>query len=208
LAALDKCLADSNKPRTSAKPTNNQSVPRSPPPPRSADRGRVRQLPLWRGPTSGNPNESPRSYMQPTKLKAIARDAALRGDTNTLFHTLDLLERLLPIATFMDFCTELEELRLQGPRPAPIKRRRGPHLTPEPGTNCHRPPPQRPLTATALSKSRMAPSAASMVIGRMYRSGRCFALSRTAPQAPSRRARVRRHQAGLTGDKGRGQSLL
>jgi hypothetical protein len=54
--------------------------------------------------------------MQPTNLnlKAIARDAALRGDTKTLFHTLDLLERLLPIAAFMDFCTELEELRLQG----------------------------------------------------------------------------------------------
>jgi hypothetical protein len=52
--------------------------------------------------------------MQPTDLKAIARDAALRGDTKTLFHTLDLLERLLPIAAFMDFCTELEELRLQG----------------------------------------------------------------------------------------------
>ena len=33
--------------------------------------------------------------------------------------TLDLLERLLPIATFMDFCTELEELRLQGARPRP-----------------------------------------------------------------------------------------
>ena len=49
----------------------------------------------------------------------IARDAALRGDTKTLFHTLDLLERLLPIATFMDFCTELEELRLQGARPRP-----------------------------------------------------------------------------------------
>ena len=52
--------------------------------------------------------------MQPTDLKAIARDAALRGDTKTLFHTLDLLERLMPIAAFMDFCTELEELRLQG----------------------------------------------------------------------------------------------
>ena len=38
--------------------------------------------------------------MQPTDLKAIARDAALRGDTKTLFHTLDLLERLLPIAAF------------------------------------------------------------------------------------------------------------
>src|SRR4051794_5187119 len=37
--------------------------------------------------------------MQPTNLnlKAIARDAALRGDT-------DLLERVVPIATFMDFC--------------------------------------------------------------------------------------------------------
>ena len=29
-----------------------------------------------------------RPYMQPTDLKAIARDAALRGDTKTLFHTL------------------------------------------------------------------------------------------------------------------------
>ena len=56
--------------------------------------------------------------MQPTNLnlKAIARDAALRGDTKTLFHALDLLERVVPIATFMDFCTELEELRLQGAR--------------------------------------------------------------------------------------------
>ena len=73
----------------------------------------------WRGPTSGNPNESPRPYMQPTDLKAIARDAALRGDTKTLLHTLDLLERLLPIAAFMDFCTELDELRLQGEPPRP-----------------------------------------------------------------------------------------
>jgi hypothetical protein len=53
------------------------------------------------------------------ELKAIARDAALRGDTKTLFHTLALLEPLLPIAAFMDFCTELEELRPQGPRPRP-----------------------------------------------------------------------------------------
>ena len=43
-------------------------------------------------------------------LKAIARDATLRGDTKTLFHALDLLERVVPIATFMDFCTELDEL--------------------------------------------------------------------------------------------------
>jgi hypothetical protein len=57
--------------------------------------------------------------MQPTDLKAIARDAALRGDTKTLFHTLDLLERLLPIAAFMDFCTELDELRVQGEPPRP-----------------------------------------------------------------------------------------
>jgi hypothetical protein len=63
--------------------------------------------------------EGPRPYMQPTNLKAIAREAALRGDTKTLFHALDLLERLMPIATFMDFCTELEELRLQGARPRP-----------------------------------------------------------------------------------------
>ena len=52
--------------------------------------------------------------MQSTDLKAIARDAALRGDTKTLFHTLDLL------ATFMDFFTELVELRLQGARPRPL----------------------------------------------------------------------------------------
>ena len=60
--------------------------------------------------------------MQPTDLKAIARDAALRGDTKTLFHTLDLLERLMPIATFMDFCTELDELRLQGEPTAALRR--------------------------------------------------------------------------------------
>jgi len=56
---------------------------------------------------------------QPMNLKAIARDAALRGDTKTLFHALDLLEPVMPIATFMDFCTELEEIRLQGVRPRP-----------------------------------------------------------------------------------------
>jgi hypothetical protein len=35
-------------------------------------------------------------YMQPTNLnlKAIAREATLRGDTKTLFHALDLLEHL------------------------------------------------------------------------------------------------------------------
>jgi hypothetical protein len=37
--------------------------------------------------------------MQPTNLKAIARDATLRGDTKTLFHTLDLLERVVPVVT-------------------------------------------------------------------------------------------------------------
>ena len=38
--------------------------------------------------------------MQPTNLnlKAIARDATLRGDTKTLFHALDLLERVVPAA--------------------------------------------------------------------------------------------------------------
>jgi hypothetical protein len=72
-------------------------------------------LPLRRGPTLGNANESLRPYMQPTELKAIARDEALRGDTKALFYTLSLLERLVPIAAFMDFCTELEELRQQGP---------------------------------------------------------------------------------------------
>ena len=60
-------------------------------------------------------------YMQPTNLnlKAIARDATLRGDTKTLFHALDLLERVVPIATFMDFCTELDELHRQGARLRP-----------------------------------------------------------------------------------------
>ena len=57
--------------------------------------------------------------MQSINLKAIAREATLRGDTKTLFHALDLLERLMPIATFMDFYTELEELRLQGEPPRP-----------------------------------------------------------------------------------------
>ena len=56
--------------------------------------------------------------MQPTNLKAIARDATVRGDTKALFHALDLLERVVPIAAFM-FCTELDELRLQGARPRP-----------------------------------------------------------------------------------------
>ena len=72
----------------------------------------------WRGPTSGNPNENPVPTCNP-RIEAIARDAALRSDTKTLFRTLDLLERLLPIAAFMDFCTELDELRLQGEPPRP-----------------------------------------------------------------------------------------
>jgi hypothetical protein len=80
---------------------------------RRQDRDRVRQMRLR---STKNPNESPRPYMQPTDWKVIARDAALRGDTKTLFHTLALFERLVPIAAFMDFCTELEELRLQGAR--------------------------------------------------------------------------------------------
>src|SRR6476660_2246935 len=123
LAAKNKCLAESNRTRTSTKPTNNRSAPRSPGVhlghPGNADRGRVRQLIPRSDAVPLNPNESPRPHMQPTDLKAIARDAALRGDTKTLFHTLDLLERLIPTAAFMDFCTELEELRLQGARPRP-----------------------------------------------------------------------------------------
>jgi len=43
-------------------------------------------------------SEGARPYMQPTNLKAIAREAALRGDTKTLFNALDLLERQMPIA--------------------------------------------------------------------------------------------------------------
>ena len=50
--------------------------------------------------------------MQPMNLKAIARDAALRGDTKTLFHALDLPEAPWTL-------TELDELRLQGVRPRP-----------------------------------------------------------------------------------------
>ena len=114
LAAKSKCLAESNRTRTESKATNKRLHPRHP---RLVQMGPRQANAAWRGPTSGNPNESPRPYMQPTDLKAIARDAALRGDTKTLFHALDLLERLMPIATFMDFCTELEELRLQGGAP-------------------------------------------------------------------------------------------
>ena len=49
--------------------------------------------------------------MKRMNLKVIARDAPRRGDTKTLFQSLDLLERLMPIAggrvdAFMDFCTE------------------------------------------------------------------------------------------------------
>jgi hypothetical protein len=59
--------------------------------------------------------------MPSLNLKTIARDAATRGDTKTLFQSLDLLERLMPIVNgrvdgFMDFCTELEDLRLRGKR--------------------------------------------------------------------------------------------
>ena len=115
LAAKNNCLAESNRTTESKakRPTSVCTLGT----PVSADgtaSGNYRS-----GAVPLNPNESPRPYMQPTDLKAIARDAALRGDTKTLFHTLDLLERLLPIAAFMDFCTELEELRLQGARPRP-----------------------------------------------------------------------------------------
>jgi hypothetical protein len=53
MAAKTKCLAANNKRRTNTKPTIATSLhPGHPPPPRSADRGRVRQLLLWRGPIS------------------------------------------------------------------------------------------------------------------------------------------------------------
>jgi hypothetical protein len=51
--------------------------------------------------------------MQPMNLKAIARDATQRGDSKTLFHALDL--------AFNDFCTELDELRLHGACPRPLR---------------------------------------------------------------------------------------
>jgi hypothetical protein len=59
-------------------------------------------------------------------LEAIARDATQRGNSKTLFHALDLLGRLMPIASarrdaFNDFCTELDELRLHGARPRPLR---------------------------------------------------------------------------------------
>jgi hypothetical protein len=46
-------------------------------------------------------------------LRCIAREANRSGDAKTLFHALDLLEHLIPIATgridaFMTFCAELE----------------------------------------------------------------------------------------------------
>ena len=46
-------------------------------------------------------------------LMRIAREANRSGDAKTLFHALDLLEHLMPIATgrvdaFMAFCAELE----------------------------------------------------------------------------------------------------
>ena len=64
--------------------------------------------------------------LQPHELEGNCRDAALPADTKTLFRALDLLERLMPIVNgrvdaFMDFCTELEELRLRGARPARAK---------------------------------------------------------------------------------------
>jgi len=45
--------------------------------------------------------------------ECIAREANRSGDAKTLFHALDLLEHLIPIATgrvdaFMTFCAELE----------------------------------------------------------------------------------------------------
>ena len=57
LAAKNKCLAESNRTRTESKATNKRLHPGTP---RSADRGRVRQLPRWRGPTS-EPERKPTS---------------------------------------------------------------------------------------------------------------------------------------------------
>ena len=64
LAAKIKCLAESNRTRTESKATNNCLHPGHPPPPRSADRDRDRQLPLWRGPNSSRlcaPNSEKRT---------------------------------------------------------------------------------------------------------------------------------------------------
>ena len=52
--------------------------------------------------------------MQPTDLKAIARDAALRGDTKTLFHTLDLLERCCQSPPSWTFAPNLRNSACRG----------------------------------------------------------------------------------------------
>ena len=60
------------------------------------------------------PETKPTFLHAARELEGNCARCALRGDTKTLFHTLDLLEQLMPIATFMDFGTELEELRPRG----------------------------------------------------------------------------------------------
>ena len=88
LAAKNNCLAESNRTRTESKATNKCLHPRHPRQCRWAWSGNcpADAVPLQATRTKARP------YMQPTDLKAIARDATLRGDTKTLFHTLDLLD--------------------------------------------------------------------------------------------------------------------
>ena len=85
LASESKCLAQSNK---------------------SRDGGRGDYEVVHKAQKQGsNPMEN--------ILRCIAREANRSGDAKTLFHALDLLEHLIPIATgrvdaFMTFCAELE----------------------------------------------------------------------------------------------------
>jgi hypothetical protein len=120
LAANNNCLAHSNKTHTGGEATNRASAPSAPPVVQIGAASAFHPA-LTRSRSSGELSEGP-SNMQPMNLKAIARDATQHGDSKTLFHALDLLGRLMPIASarrdaFNDFCTELDELRLHGGAP-------------------------------------------------------------------------------------------
>ena len=114
LAAKNKCLAESNRTRTESKATNKRLHPRSSPTTPKCRSGPRQAIAALARSHFGNPNESPRPYMQPTDLKAIARDAALRGDTKTLFHTLDLLERVYQSPPSWTFAPNLRNSACKG----------------------------------------------------------------------------------------------
>jgi hypothetical protein len=86
MAAKNKDLADLNRTRIAEEATNRRLHPSVSPVVQMRTRGRVSSLPRWRGPTLLN-------QLGPTmNLKTMAREAARRGDTETLVQTLDLLE--------------------------------------------------------------------------------------------------------------------